>query len=129
MGIPGLTSRLINRGHWIIMEQQPLGMELDQAATRMDQATTRMDQHDEQQHEDREQSNHEKQQQSGQQQHQQKQRTVVIIDGPSLAYHISAEYRQDNSTNRDAEFTPSYTDIGARAVKFVEDMEAVGLQM
>lgn len=103
------------------MEQQPTGMELDQAATRMDQ-------HDEQQHENREQSNHEKQQQSGQQQ-QQKQCTVAIIDGPSLAYHISAEYRQDNSTNRDAQFRPSYTDIGARAVKFVEDMEAVGLQM
>jgi hypothetical protein len=128
MGIPGLTSRLINRGHWIIMEQQPLGMELDQAATRMDQATTRMDQHDEQQHENTEQSQQENQQQSRQQQ-QHKQRTVAIIDGPSLAYHISAEYRQDNSTNRDAEFRPSYTDIGARAVKFVEDMEAVGLQM
>jgi hypothetical protein len=128
MGIPGLTSRLINRGHWIIMEQQPLGMELDQAAAHMDQATTRMDQHDEQQHENTEQSQQENQQQSRQQQ-QHKQRTVAIIDGPSLAYHISAEYRQDNSTNRDAEFRPSYTDIGARAVKFVEDMEAVGLQM
>jgi len=122
MGIPGLTSRLINRGHWIVMEQQPSGMELDQAANHMDR-------HDEQQQENTEQSQHEKQQPSEQQQQQKKQRTVAIIDGPSLAYHISAEYRLDNSTDRDAEFRPSYKDIGARAVKFVEDMEAVGLQM
>ena len=122
MGIPGLTSRLINRGHWIVMEQQPSGMELEQAVNRMDQ-------HDEQQQGNTEQSHNEKQQQNGQQQQQKKQRTVAIIDGPSLAYHINAEYRQDNPANRDAEFRPSYTDIGARAIKFVEGMEAVGLQM
>jgi hypothetical protein len=104
------------------MEQQPLG-------TEPDQATIRMDQHDEQQHENAEQSQQENQQQSGQQQQQQKHRTVAIIDGPSLAYHISAEYRQENSFNRDAEFRPSYKDIGARAVKFIEDMEAVHLHM
>jgi hypothetical protein len=121
MGIPGLTSRLINRGHWITMEQQPPGMELDQIATPMDQ-------HDEQQQENREQ---ESQQQSQQQQQQQQQnlRRIAIIDGPSLAYHISAEYRHDNSSNRNAEYRPSYKDIGARAVQFVEDMEAVGLKM
>jgi len=119
MGIPGLTSRLINRGHWIIMEQQPLGTELDQAANHPEQ-------HDEQQQEHREHSQQESQQQS---QQQQSRRTVAIIDGPSLAYHISAEYRQDNSSNRNAEFRPSYIDIGARAIQFVEDMEAVGLQM
>jgi hypothetical protein len=120
MGIPGLTSRLINRGHWITMEQQPSGMELDQAATRMDQ-------HDEQQQENREQ---ESQQQSQQEQQQQQNlRKIAIIDGPSLAYHISAEYRYDNSSNRNAEYRPSYKDIGARAVQFVEDLEAVGLQM
>jgi hypothetical protein len=121
MGIPGLTSRLINRGHWITMEQQPPGMELDQIATPMDQ-------HDEQQQESREQ---ESQQQSQQQQQQQQQnlRRIAIIDGPSLAYHISAEYRHDNSSNRNAEYRPSYKDIGARAVQFVEDMEAVGLKM
>ena len=103
------------------MEQQPTGMELDQAAPRMDQ-------HDEHQQENREQNTEQSQQQS-QQQQQKKLRKIAIIDGPSLAYHISAEYRLDNSTDRDAEFRPSYKDIGARAVKFVEDMEAVGLQM
>jgi hypothetical protein len=128
MGIPGLTSRLINRGHWIIMEQQPLEMELDPA-------TICIGQHDEQQQESKEQSQHEsqpesqQQSQQQQQQQQQKPRTVAIIDGPGLAYHINAEYRQDNASNRDAEFKPSYKEIGARAVQFVEDMEAVGLQM
>jgi len=106
------------------MEQQPLGMELGLA-------TERMDQHDEQQHENAEQSEQqsEQQEQKQQQQQQQEHRTVAIVDGPSLAYHISAEYRQDNTSNLDAEMKPSYKDIGARAVRFVEDMEAVGLQM
>ena len=124
MGIPGMTSRLINRGHWITMEQQPTGMELDQAAPRMDQ-------HDEHQQENREQNTEQSQQQSQQQQQQQqkKLRKIAIIDGPSLAYHISAEYRHDNSSNRNAEYRPSYKDIGARAVQFVEDMEAVGLRV
>ena len=106
------------------MEQQPTGMELDQAAPRMDQ-------HDEHQQENREQNTEQSQQQSQQQQQQQqkKLRKIAIIDGHSLAYHISAEYRHDNSSNRNAEYRPSYEDIGARAVQFVEDMEAVGLRM
>jgi len=121
MGIPGLTSRLINRGHWIVMEQQPFGMDLGLA-------TERIDQHGQQHEENMEQSQQQSEQQSEQQQLQ-KSRSVAIIDGPSLAYHISAEYRQDNTSDRNAELKPSYKDIGARAVRFVEDMEAVGLHV
>lgn len=103
------------------MEQQPFGTELDLA-------TVRIDQYDEQHQESREQSQQETEHQNEQQEQQQpKTRTVAIIDGPSLAYHISAEYRHQNASNRDAEMKPSYKDIGARAVRFVEDMEAVGL--
>jgi hypothetical protein len=110
MGIPGLTSRLINRGHWITMEQQPKEQELD--------------------HQELDQPNqHPEQQQSQQQSRQHNQCSAAILDGPGLAYYIAREYRQDNLTNVSTEFSPAYSEIGERAIKFLEDMEAVGLEM
>lgn len=97
MGIPGLTLRLINRGHWITLEQQPSGEELD----------------------------YDGQQKS----RQQDQSNAAIIDGPGLAYYIGRQYREDNLTNPSTELNPAYSEIGARTVQFLEDLEAVGLQM
>ncbi|KAM0721161.1 hypothetical protein Q7P37_003448 [Cladosporium fusiforme] len=102
MGISGLTLRLVNRGQWITLERQP------QASNPDDSQPTNGGKR-------------------AQQSEKQQQATATIIDGPSLAYHICGGYREDNSTNRQAELRPSYSDIGARAVQFLEDMEAVGL--
>lgn len=74
------------------------------------------------------QQNHQQSQTQCQQQ-QHKQRTVAIIDGPSLAYHIYGQYHEENPTNSSVELSLSYSEIGARSIKFLEDMEAVGLQM
>ena len=82
MGIPGLTVRLIGRGHWITME-----------------------------HRQKDQGN------------------AAILDGPGLAYYIGRQYREDNLANTLTELSPAYSDIGARAVRFLEDLEAVGLRM
>jgi len=89
MGIPGLTLRLINRGHWITMESSPPSQD------------------------DQQPSHH----------------GVAILDGPGLAYYICQQYRADNLTNSLTELWPAYSDIGARAIQFLEDLEAVGLRM
>lgn len=100
MGIPGLTSRLVNRGHWITMEpeQDPC----HNTPENLDQS-------------------------QGNQQgiH----RGVAILDGPGLAYYICHEYRADNLANSLTELYPAYSDIGERAIQFLEDIEAVGLRM
>jgi hypothetical protein len=96
------------------MEQLPQGRELD----RQD-----LDQHSEileQQHSP---------QQSQQQNTQQKQRSVAILDGPGLAYYIGRQYREDNLTNIPTELLPAYSEIGERAIQFLEDMDAVGLRV
>lgn len=103
MGIPGLTLRLINRGQWITMEKLPPAHESD----RQNLEHPDMDQRDLQQ------SHH----------------GVAILDGPGLAYHICHQYREDNLSNAWTELRPAYSDIGARAIQFLEDMEAVGLRM
>jgi hypothetical protein len=77
------------------------------------------------QHPDQQQSQQQSRQQSGQQ----NQCSAAILDGPGLAYYIAREYRQDNLTNVSTEFSPAYSEIGERAIKFLEDMEAVGLEM
>jgi hypothetical protein len=126
MGIPGLTSRLINRGHWITMEPLPIEQELDY------QDSEQSGQHPEQQQnqqQSQQQNQKENQQQSQQQSRQQNQCSAAILDGPGLAYYIAREYRQDNLTNVSTEFSPAYSEIGERAIKFLEDMEAVGLKM
>lgn len=56
-------------------------------------------------------------------------RGVAILDGPGFAYHVCQQYRADNLANSLTELNPAYSDIGARAVQFLEDMEAVGLKM
>ena len=56
-------------------------------------------------------------------------RSVAILDGPGLAYYICHQYRADNLANDLTELSPAYSDIGARAIQFLEDMEAVGLKM
>lgn len=56
-------------------------------------------------------------------------RSVAILDGPGLAYYICHQYRVDNLANDLTELSPAYSDIGERAVQFLEDMEAVGLKM
>jgi hypothetical protein len=89
MGIPGLTLRLINRGHWITMEQLPPEQDYQQP----------------------------------------NRHGVAILDGPGLAYYICQQYRADNLANSLTELWPAYSDIGARAIQFLEDMEAVGLRM
>lgn len=100
MGIPGLTLRLINRGHWITMEpEQNLCQNNPE-------------------HLDPSQGNQ-----------QRIYRSVAILDGPGLAYHICQQYRADNLANSLTELNPAYSDIGARAVQFLEDMEAVGLKV
>lgn len=106
------------------MEQQLQELDLDRPDTNQDHEQTG-------QRQSHQQSQTQSQQQSQEQsqQHQHKQRTVAIIDGPSLAYHICGQYREENSTNPSAEFRPSYSEIGARSIKFLKDMEAVGLQM
>jgi hypothetical protein len=118
MGIPGLTSRLINRGHWIIMERLPKEQELDHK--KLEQSG---------QHPEQQQNQQQSQQQSKQQNRQQSQCSAAILDGPGLAYYIAREYRQDNLTDVSTEFSPAYSEIGERATKFLEDMEAVGLKM
>jgi hypothetical protein len=118
MGIPGLTSRLLSRGHWIIMEQLPEEQELEH-----------QDLEQPAQHPDQQQSHQQDQQLSQQQSRQQNQCSAAILDGPGLAYYIAREYRQDNLTNISSELSPAYSEIGDRAVKFLEDMEAVGLKM
>ena len=100
MGIPGLTLRLINRGHWITMEPEQHLCQND--LERLDPS------------QDNEQRTH---------------RSVAILDGPGLAYYICQQYRADNRANILTELSPSYSDIGARAIQFLEDMEAVGLRM
>ena len=97
MGIPGLTLRLINRGHWITLEQQSQGEELEYDG-----------------------------QQKGRQQGQS---NAAIIDGPGLAYYIGRQYREDNLANPSTELNPAYSEIGARAVQFLEDVQVVGLRM
>lgn len=97
MGIPGLTLRLINRGHWITLEQQSQG-------------------------EDPEYHGQDKIRQ-------QDQSNAAILDGPGLAYYIGRQYREDSLANPSTELNPAYSEIGARAVQFLEDLEAVGLQM
>lgn len=124
MGIPGLTLRLINRGHWITMEQQLQELDLDRPDASQDVKQTEQQQNHQQ---SQTQSQQQNQEQSQQKQH--KPRTVAIIDGPSLAYHIYGQYREENPTNSSAELSLSYSKIGAASVKFLEDMEAVGLQM
>lgn len=100
MGIPGLTSRLINRGHWITMEpEQDLC-------------------HNTPENLDPSQGNQ-----------QRIHRGVAILDGPGLAYYICHEYRADNLANSLTELYPAYSDIGERAIQFLEDIEAVGLRM
>ena len=114
MGIPGLTLRLINRGHWITMEQveQLQGLELEQNP-----------------------SDHSGQQSLGaprekeQQQQQQQSCKIAIIDGPSLAYHICGEYREGRLANNEVTLSPSYGEIGCRTIQFLEDLEAVTLKM
>jgi hypothetical protein len=114
MGIPGLTSRLLSRGHWITMEQLSEEQELDH-----------QDLEQPAQHPDQQQSQQQSRQQSGQQ----NQCSAAILDGPGLAYYIAREYRQDNLNNISTELSPAYSEIGDRAIKFLEDMEAVGLKM
>jgi hypothetical protein len=118
MGIPGLTSRLLNRGHWITMEQLPKEQELDHR-----------DLYQPGQHPDQQQSQQQDRQRSQQQRRQQNQCSAAILDGPGLAYYIAREYRQDNLTNISSELSPAYSEIGERAIKFLEDIEAVGLKM
>lgn len=120
MGIPGLTVRLISRGHWITMEQQtrPQGEELDHL-DRSQPGTTS----------ERQQSQQQIQQQSQRQSQEQSQGRAAILDGPGLAYYIGRQYREDNLANTSTELNPAYSEIGARAVQFLEDLEAVGLQV
>ena len=103
MGIPGLTLRLINRGHWITMEQLPP----EQVSGQGDLERSGSNQHNPQ-------HGH---------------RSVAILDGPGLAYYICQQYRMDNLANSLTELWPAYSDIGERAIQFLEDMEAVGLRM
>lgn len=103
MGIQGLTLRLLNRGQWITLKQQ------SHVPSPGDMRPAEDDQ-------------------QAQQSEQQQPPMATIIDGPSLAYHICRGYREDNFTTHEAELKPSYSDIGACAVQFLEDLEAVGLQ-
>lgn len=64
-----------------------------------------------------------------QQQKQQQYRKIAIIDGPSLAYHICGEYREGRLANSEVATSPSYSEIGSRAVQFLEDLEAIALKM
>lgn len=102
MGIQGLTLRLVNRGQWITLSQQPETQSGD--------------------------SQSENAQEEPPTEHQQR-AMATIIDGPSLAYHICGGYREDHIANGEAELKPSYSDIGVRTIQFLEDSEAVGLQM
>lgn len=54
---------------------------------------------------------------------------IAIIDGPGLAYHVCGGYREESTSDGAAELRPSYRDIGRRTVEFLEDIEAVGLNM
>lgn len=100
MGIPGMTLRLINRGHWITMEpEQDLCQNNSESLNPSQGSQQRI------------------------------YRSVAILDGPGLAYHVCQQYRADNVANSLTELNPAYSDIGARAVQFLEDMEAVGLKM
>lgn len=54
---------------------------------------------------------------------------IAIIDGPGLAYFVCGGYREDHASDSAAELRPSYRDIGRRTVEFLEDIEAVGLNM
>ena len=100
MGIPGLTLRLINRGQWITMEPEQNICQSN--LERLDPS-----------------------QGNPQRTH----RSVAILDGPGLAYYVCKQYRADNLANSLTELNPAYSDIGARAIQFLEDMEAVGLRM
>lgn len=54
---------------------------------------------------------------------------IAIIDGPGLAYHVCGGYREDHNSGVAADLRPSYRDIGRRTIEFLEDIEAVGLNM
>lgn len=130
MGIPGLTVRLINRGHWITMEQLPHGQELErQDLDQQGQYNEQQESQQQSQYRDQQQNQQQSKPQSKQQKRQQSQCSVAIIDGPGLAYCIGHEYREENLANTSTELSPAYGEIGARTIRFLEDMEAVGLKM
>jgi hypothetical protein len=58
-------------------------------------------------------------------QQQQQQQNAAIVDGPGLAYHI---YRV-LCVEKAADAFVAYSEIGDRLIKFLDEMEGVGLPM